>query len=282
MTKIAPKAVFDKRQISYNFRRALAINADGADFLAARAIEELADRLSLVTRDFGKTLIIAPPVARINQAVSAMGLGEITFVSALDLAGEVLPVTKGHYDLVISLFHLHQVDDVPGVLIQMRAALKPDGLMIGCAPAQGTLSQLRVALTEAEVAVTGGLSPRISPFFDVRDMGGLLQRTGFSLPVVDGDEVTVRYSDMFALVRDLRAMGATNALLARARTFSKRGIFFKAAEIYGSSFGSDDGRIDASFHFVWFSGWAPDASQPKPLKPGSATHSLAQALGDKT
>ena len=188
-------------------------------------------------------------------------------------------VAPASLDLAVSLLALQDVNDVPGLLIQIRRALRPDGLFLGALAGQGTLSELRDSLLAAETEIYGGASPRVSPFVDVRDAGALLQRAGFALPVADVETVTVRYDDMFALLRDLRAMGATNILADRARRPVSKRFFLRAAEIYAKRHADPDGRIRATFAFVWLSGWAPHASQQKPLKPGSAAMSLAEILG---
>jgi SAM-dependent methyltransferase len=175
---------------------------------------------------------------------------------------EELPLADESIDLAVSLLSLHETNDTPGLLAQIRRALKPDGLFLAALPGQGTLAELRTALLEAETEVSGGASPRVAPFMDVRDAGALLQRAGFALPVADSETLTVRYDTMFDLMRDLRAMGATNALVARSRKPASRRLC-----------------IRATFSLVWLSGWAPHVSQQKPLKPGSARVSLAEILG---
>ena len=181
-------------------------------------------------------------------------------------------------DLATSLLALHHANDLPGALIQIRAALRPDGLFVGALLGGDTLAELRQALTVAESDMTGGASPRVAPFADVRALGGLLQRAGFALPVVDADALVVRYPDMFALLRDLRAFGGANALVARSRQPARRELFARAAAVYAERFSDPDGRIRATFEILWISGWAPHASQPKPLKPGSAAMRLEDAL----
>ena len=196
----------------------------------------------------------------------------------LVMAGDGLPLAAGSLDLAVSLLTLHEVNDLPGRLIQIRRALRPDGLFLGAMAGGGTLAELRECLIEAETELTGGATPRIAPFTDVRDAGGLLQRAGFALPVADTETVTVRYASMFGLMADLRAMGATNCLIARSRRFTSPALFARAAQLYAERFGDPDGRIRATYSIVWMSGWAPDASQQKPLKPGSATVSLKSVL----
>jgi hypothetical protein len=164
------------------------------------------------------------------------------------------------------------------MLVQIRRALRPDGLFLGCMAGAGTLAELREALLAAETELTGGASPRVAPLVDVRDAGALLQRAGFALPVADHETVTVRYDSMFSLMRDLRAMGATSSLAARSRKPARRELFMRAAEIYSARFSDPDGRVRATFSTIWLSGWAPHASQQQPARRGSATMSLAEAL----
>jgi hypothetical protein len=173
---------------------------------------------------------------------------------------------------------LQWANDLPGVLVQIRRALAPDGLFLAALVGGQSLTELRTALTAAEAELTGGASPRVAPFVDVRDLGGLLQRAGFALPVTDVEPVIVRYSSMFALMRDLRGMGATNALCERSRVPLRRAVLLRAAEIYSERFSDPDGRLRATFDIVWLSGWAPHDSQQKPLAPGSARMRLSDAL----
>ncbi len=188
------------------------------------------------------------------------------------------PFAPGSFDLVVSCLSLHAVNDLPGALVQVRRALKPDGLFLGCLFGGGTLGELRQALSIAESEVAGGASPRVAPFSDLRDLGGLLQRAGFALPVADVEPLTVRYGTVFRLFSDLRAMGATNALTLRHKAPLRRAILMRAAEVYAARFADADGRLRASFDLVWLSGWAPHESQQKSLKPGSARMSLEAAL----
>jgi SAM-dependent methyltransferase len=191
---------------------------------------------------------------------------------------EALPLPAQGFDLAVSLLALQHVNDLPGTLAQVRRALRPDGLFIGCLLGGRTLTELRQAFGEAESEVEGGISPRVAPFAEVREMGGLLQRAGFALPVTDVETLTVRYADPFALMRDLRAMGLTNVLTERRRTPLRRATLMRAAALYAERFADADGRLRASFEILWLSGWAPHESQQKPLKPGSAQTRLADAL----
>jgi SAM-dependent methyltransferase len=191
---------------------------------------------------------------------------------------DALPFAPGSIDLIVSALTLHTIDDLPGVLIQIRRALRPDGLFLAAIPGGDTLMELRDVLASAEIELTGGLSPRVIPFLDVRDLGGLLQRAGMTLPVTDSDRIIVRYSDMLALMRDLRAMGATNPLSERSRRPTQAALFARAAELYAERFSDADGRIRATFQILSASAWGPWEQQPKPARRGSATVRLADAL----
>ena len=192
---------------------------------------------------------------------------------------EAMPFGAGAFDLVLSNLSLHWVNDLPGALAQIRHCLKPDGLFLAALLAGDTLTELRDALIEAEIAVAGGASPRVSPVADMRDLAGLLQRAGFALPVVDRDSITVTYADAFRLMADLRGMGETNATAARSRHPARRALFLEAAARYRAGHGDPQGRVPATFQVVYLTAWAPHDSQQKPLRPGSATARLADALG---
>ncbi|MER8387806.1 methyltransferase domain-containing protein [Mesorhizobium sp. M1428] len=270
-------------------RRALARPIAGVDFLMRRAAEDLADRLGAVERSFGKaaSLFCQTPAAAEVLAES----GKVTEnmrveADAAFLGGqpgllaplETVPFEPESLDLAVSLLSLQAMNDIPGMLVQIRRALKPDGLFLGAFAGTGTLSELRESLLAAETELYGGASPRVIPFTDVRDAGALLQRAGLALPVADVETITVRYDSLFGLIADLRAMGETSALVDRSRRPGTRALFARAAEIYTERFSDADGRVRASFSVVWMSGWAPDASQQKPLKPGSAKISLKTIL----
>ena len=255
------------------------------DFLLAQVAQDLAERLSVVARVFAVALDVgtpAPLLAEVLRRSSQVG----TLVHMAPAPGAnvmadpaCLPCAPGCADLVVSALALQIVDDLPGALVQIRRALKPDGLFLGCMAGGRTLHELRTAFATAESDITGGASPRVAPFADLRDLGGLLQRAGFAMPVTDVDMVTVRYGSMLGLMRDLRGMGATSTLFARSRTPLRRAVLMRAVEIYGERFADADGRVRASFEMVWMSGWAPHDSQRKPLKPGSARMRLADVLG---
>jgi SAM-dependent methyltransferase len=262
-----------------------------ADFLLAQAAQDLSERLSLVKRRFAVAADFGSPgphgavalaaggqvdcVVRIAPTEVSVGVGR--FLRAVgDL--ERLPAGDGRLDLAVSLLALQTVNDLPGALVQMRRALRPDGLLIAAMIGGETLTELRQSLVIAESEILGGASPRVAPFVDVRAVGGLAQRAGLALPVVDLDRAMVRYGDMFALLADLRAMGGTNALEARSRGPLSRAVLERAAVTYAEQFADPDGKLRATFDIVWLSGWAPHESQPKALQPGSATHRLDDAL----
>lgn len=194
---------------------------------------------------------------------------------------EALPFADASLDLVVSGLTLHCVNDLPGTLVQIRRALKPDGLLLASVLGGQTLTELREAFLLAESELEGGASPRVAPFADVRDYGSLLQRAGFALPVTDTDIVTVTYSSPLALMQDLRGMGATNILAARRRAPLRRATLMRACELYIERHGRPDGRIPATFEIITLTGWAPHESQQKPLRPGSAQARLADALGTR-
>jgi SAM-dependent methyltransferase len=214
-------------------------------------------------------------VVAVNRAVPARpAAGRHVVADA-----EALPLADASLDLVVSGLALQFVNDLPGTLIQIRRALKPDGLFIAALIGGESLSELRQAFGEAEAEVEGGVSPRVAPFVDIRDLGALMQRAGFMLPVTDIDRVVVRYGSVLGLMHDLRRMGAANSLIERRRVPLRRATLARMAESYARRFADGDGRIRASFDIVWLSGWAPHASQQQPLKPGSAQMRLADALG---
>lgn len=287
------QTLFDTPLWLVHKRRAQRLDVAGADFLMRHAADDLAERLSAVDRRFGQAAALFCQTPAAMAAITASGKARSVLRVECDacFAGgadtvlapfETVPLEPESIDLAISLMSLQTMNDIPGMLVQIRRALKPDGLFLGAMAGAGTLAELRESLLTAETELHGGISPRISPFVDVRDAGALLQRAGFALPVADIETMTVRYDHMFALMADLRAMGETNVLADRSRRPATRALFTRAAEIYAERFSDPDGRIRASFPVVWLSGWAPDASQQKPLKPGSAKMSLAEALQNST
>lgn len=281
--------LIDERLATTRKLRALRQAVTGADFLMERAAADLGDRLSTVGRSFGRAAAVHCLTPHAGDTLAASGkVAEIVRVEA-DAAllqgyggqvsdGDDLRLGEGTFDLIVSLLTLHEANDLPGRLVQMRRALRPDGLLLACLPGAGTLAELRDSLIAAETELTGGAAARVLPFADVRDGGALLQRAGFTLPVADLEPVKVRYGDMFALLRDLRAMGATSPLADRPRRPAARGLFLRAAQLYAERHADADGRVRATFNLVWMSGWSPHASQQRPAQRGSATVSLADAL----
>jgi SAM-dependent methyltransferase len=289
MTHSAPPLLFDRSLMARRLARAYRQGFE--PFLLARAAEDLADRLLVLSpqRRFPLGVDLGSPGAMAGAVLARSGRVDHAFRLAppgapagagdVSCEPEALPLRAGSVDCIISLLAMQGVNDLPGALTQMRHALRPDGLFMGCMLGGATLAELRQSLLAAEVSLTGGASMRVAPFGDLRDMGALMQRAGFALPVADVESVTVRYGDMFALIRDLRAMGLTAALMERPPVPSPRALWMEAARHYGENFADADGRIRATFEMVWLSGWAPHESQQKPLRPGSAKMRLAQALG---
>jgi SAM-dependent methyltransferase len=270
--------VFDRNLLRARRARAQALGP--STFLVDRVAEDLGDRLAAVLRRFDRALDLGTPTDALRRVLAASGkVEEIVGVVALD--EEALPFRDASLDLVVSGLALQWVNDLPGTLVQIRRALKPDGLFLAALAGGDTLTELRTAFAEAEAEIEDGISPRVAPFADLRDLGGLLQRAGFALPVTDVDRLTVRYADPLALMHDLRRMGATNALAQRRQRPLRRATLARMLEIYGTRFADADGRIRATFEIVWLSGWAPHESQQQPLKPGSAQRRLADALGAK-
>jgi SAM-dependent methyltransferase len=251
-----------------------------ATFLLDRVIGDMLERLSAVLRDFKDVADVWTPGDGL-QGFPSDRFATITRIGMFDGADEGLRLAPEQLDLALSALSLQFANDLPGVLAQIRRALRPDGLFLAALLGGDTLTELREAFTAAEVEREGGLSPRVLPFADLRDLGALLQRAGFALPVADVDRVVVRYDSAFALMQDLRRMGATNVLTERRRTPLRRATLLRMAQIYAERFSDSDGRIRATFDIVWLSGWAPHASQQQPLQPGSAKASLAEAVRGK-
>jgi SAM-dependent methyltransferase len=276
--------VFDRLLVRRRLARAL--QSGYADFLLARVVEDLEERLATVLRPFPLALDVGTPTPVAAEAMRRSGRVEtVVRMAPIPEPGSILgdeerlPFARERFDLAVSLLALQSVNDLPGAFVQIRRALKPDGLFIGALLGGATLTELRQAFTQAEAELEGGVSPRVAPFADVRELGGLLQRAGFALPVADSEVVRVRYGDPFALMRDLRGMGLSNALNDRRKAPLRRATLVRAAEIYAQRFADPDGRLPATFEIVWLSGWAPHESQQKPLRPGSAKVRLADALG---
>jgi SAM-dependent methyltransferase len=286
--------IFDRPLIRLRQRRAAALGP--ATFLLDRVAEDLVDRLAAVLRRFDLAVDLGTPGNAVQRALARLGsVGTIVGTRAPSKANErpaakptkarviadeeALPFGDASLDLVVSALALQFVNDLPGALVQIRRALKPDGLFLAALCGGDTLTELRQSFAAAESDIEEGVSPRVAPFADLRDLGALLQRAGFALPVTDSDRLIVRYDSVFGLMHDLRHMGATNALLARRRTPLRRATLLRVAEIYRERFADADGRIRATFEIVWLSGWAPHPSQQQPLRPGSARARLADALG---
>ncbi len=287
--------IFDQKLIRERRNRIAAQgDAELPDFLLSRVADDFADRLSIVRRDFAVAASVGAYhgllAARLRQLPN---IGEIVDVEpserCLELStaqkvaakDDALPFAPQSLDLVVSGLSLYLINDIPGVLAQINRALKPDGLFLGALLGGETLRELRESWLLAEEELYGGASPRVAPFADVRELGSLLQRAGFALPVADSDPVRVTYGSPLALMRDLKAMAASNMLIERSRKPVSRRLLLRAAEVYQESFGLPDGRIPATFEIITLTGWVPHESQQKPLAPGSAKVRLSDALKPK-
>lgn len=260
-----PPALTDRRALRLHRARAKTDRL----FVQESAADEIEDRLRLVNRSFKRTAIVTPFAAIWQERLpDAQIVGD----------DETLALDTDQFDLIVHSLSLHWANDPVGQLIQCRRALKPDGLLIAATLGGQTLQELRSAFAAAEIALTGGLSPRVAPMGEIRDLGGLMQRAGLALPVADTVALCVEYRDALHLMRDLRDMGETNALDQRVRTCPPKQLFAQMAQIYAENFTQASGRVSASFEVVFLTGWAPDDSQQKPLRPGAAQHRLADAL----
>ena len=271
--------VFDRGIVTRHRQRAAAGFAAHA-FLHEEIAMRLLERLADVNRAFPRALALGLPLYERPGSEQIISGPPSTAPQVL-FEEEALPFAPQSLDLIASNLAFHWVNDLPGALVQIRQALRPDGLFLAALLGGETLKELRQAFLEAEARVEGGASPRVSPFADVRTLGGLMQRAGFALPLIDADTVTVTYPDAFALMRELRGMGEANAHVGRRKSFSRRQTLIAMAEIYRDRFGMPDGRIPATFQVMYLTGWAPHESQPKPLSPGSAQVSLTEVLGRK-
>jgi SAM-dependent methyltransferase len=286
--------VFDRGLLPQRRDRAVRRKTEAADFLFFESAERLLDRLDDVTRKFPLALDLGSRDGVLARALGGRGgiarlvQGDLSprmleaarrFGPAVRLDEEALPFGAATLDLVMANLSLHWVNDLPGTLAQIRYALKPDGLFLAASFGAGTLAELQASLLEAEVAVSGGASGRVSPFPDLRDAAGLLQRAGFALPVADLETLTVTYPDMQGLLADLRAMGETNLLRRRLRRPTRRAVLAEAAAIYRRRFALEDGRIPATFRLIFLTGWAPHESQQLPSRRGSGRVHLGEALG---
>jgi SAM-dependent methyltransferase len=269
---VAP-ALFDHALLRARQSRAQKLGAE--TFLLDRVADDIDERLHAVLRNFADAADIWTP----GELLRGASRERFSHFRHVDLdPQEILPFEPQSLDLAVSGLAFQFVNDLPGVLAQIRRALKPDGLLLAAMIGGETLTELRQSFAAAEAECEGGVSPRVAPFADLRDIGGLLQRAGFALPVTDLDHIVVRYDHAFALMHDLQRMGATNILFERRRKPARRTTMLRMAQIYAERFADPDGRIRATFDVIWLSGWAPHESQPKPLKPGSATASLEEAV----
>lgn len=294
-------AVFDRRAVRAHRDRSAA-GAERHDFLLREVGERLTDRLLDVRRRFPLALDLGCRHGLLGDLLAARGgarclvqcdLAPALLRRAAEAGGaaerltlaadeEILPFHRASFDLVVSNLALHWVNDLPGCLLQIRNVLKPDGLFLASLFGPETLAELRAALTQAELDESGGAHPRVAPFAEMAELGALLQRAGFALPVVDADSLTVSYSDALGLMRDLRGMGETNAVRGRARAFSRRTLFARTAAAYAARHAGSDGRLPATFQIVYLTAWAPHPSQQKPLPRGSGRMPLGHALDGET
>lgn len=265
--------LFDRPMLRARMERAR--RAGAATFLLDRVREDFEERLQAVMRNFADVADIWTPGELLRPPIA----GRFPSIRRIDPdQSEILPLQPQSLDLAVSALAFQFVNDLPGVLAQIHRALRPDGLLLAAMIGGDTLTELRQSFAAAEAECEGGVSPRVAPFADLRDVGALLQRAGLALPVTDVDRVVVRYDSAFALMADLRRMGATNVLIERRRTPTRRATMLRMAQIYGERFADTDGRIRATFDVIWLSGWAPHESQQQPLKPGSAKASLEAAV----
>jgi SAM-dependent methyltransferase len=271
--------LFDRALLRVRQDRARRI--EPATFLLDRVVEDIEERLHAVVRQFADAADIWTP-GEIFRKPSRDRFKSVAHISLDETGQEALPLAPESLDLAVSALALQFVNDLPGVLSQIRRALRPDGLLLAAMLGGDTLTELRQSFAAAEAECEGGVSPRVAPLADLRDVGALLQRADFALPVTDVDRVVVRYDSAFVLMLDLRRMGATNILVERRRTPTRRATMLRMAQIYAERFADSDGRIRATFDVIWLSGWAPHPSQPEPLRPGSAKASLEEAVRGKT
>ena len=287
------QTIFDRSLVKVRRNRA-APQSDSENFLTALVADEIADRLAAINRTFETCALHNDDGGALRRALASAGksawsvTGDIAKARLSATHGpcvvfdeEALPFAPGALALYVSALSLNYANDLPGALIQIRRMLRPDGLFLAAMLGGDTFTELRNAVLTAEAELMGGVSPRVAPFADIRDLGALLQRAGFTLPVVDADRLTVRYDTAFHLMRELKALSLTSALAARSRTPVTRGLLQRIAEIYHDTYAETDGRIPATFHVIYLTGWAPHESQQRPLRPGSAQQRLADALGTK-
>ena len=277
--------VFDRKTIRQN-RNRCSSKFEKHNFLFEWCRNEINSRLDIIKRKFPLTLQIGGRSLPLDnkkfgiQSLYNMDSAERLHPSVI-ADDEFIPFKHSQFDLVTNILGLHTINDLPGHLIQIKNILKPDGLFFGVLFGDETLYELRQCLQQAEIEITGGISPRVAPFSDKVQMGSLLQRSGFSLPVIDSEKITVTYENIFKLMHDLRFMGESNTLLKRSKLTARKEIFLKAGEIYQKEFSETGGRIQATFDIIFIHGWAPHESQQKPLRPGSAESTMAEALKSK-
>ncbi|PHZ84269.1 methyltransferase domain-containing protein [Paremcibacter congregatus] len=282
--------IFDRAQLRHNRDQAVK-TYDAHNFLIQEVADRLYDKYLDINRNFNRIVDLgchggemAGRIADKNVVQQDLSLGMVQQARGLRVQAdeEALPYQPGSLDLVLSNLSLHWINDLPGCLYQIKHSLKPDGLFLGSLFGGETLTELRQCLTKAEVNLRGGLSPRVSPFMTVQDAGGLLQRAGFSLPVVDTDRITVTYENAFKLMQELKAMGEANILIKRFQGLSSRAVMMEAARLYQEKFVDDRGRIVVTFDIIYLMGWSPHESQQKPLKPGQGKVNLADMFGEKS
>ncbi|MEO0543571.1 MAG: methyltransferase domain-containing protein [Pseudomonadota bacterium] len=279
MTQQTPPRIIEKHRLSLAKQRARTRLADkpGADFLLRQIGDDLSLRLSVVQRAFEKVLLIAPSHAALVEPVKEKAVGELHYLDEQHMHDDTLDTNGRDFDLIVSVGQLHLIDDVPGMLTQMRMLLRPDGLMLACVPGAATLNSVRTAWIDAEATMTGGVASRFMPLFDVRSSGALLQRAGYALPVIDSEEIDVSYRDVRSIFADLRSMAGGNVLLLGQGHSIKRAVWNEFNQKVDET-RDQDGKLRATFELIWMSGWAPSADQPTPLEPGSAQVSLTKIL----
>jgi len=293
MTPDTPPALFDRNLLRQR-RGRVASEFGNYNFLAKRALSDIADRIASVTRDFEHAAILGGGPGALPEDAESLLREKVGWLCQSDLSPPIaariglpalaldeerLPFATESLDLVLAPWGLHWTNDLPGALVQINHTLRPDGFFACAMPGGSTLTELRQSLMAAESELAGGVTARVSPLAGTFDMAALLQRAGFAMPVADVDRVTVRYDNIFALMADLRGMGETSVLGDRSRKPATRTLFTRAGQIYAERFSDPDGRIRATFEIIHAAGWAPHPDQPKPKRPGSATHRLADALG---
>ncbi|MGU9961965.1 MAG: methyltransferase domain-containing protein [Candidatus Puniceispirillales bacterium WSBS_2018_MAG_OTU23] len=284
-------------------RNRAAKNFDQLDYIKSAVAERVMDRIDTIRRDLPLVLDVGCHTGSLTELL--LKSPKITTVKAFDPSPEMvlrarvrtggtrtgvqvecasfdrLPFEGVMFDAIVSAFSLHWANDLPGVLVQLQQRLKPDGVLVVALAGGVSLNHLRNCLVSAEIEQTGGMSPRVMPMADIKDMGGLISRAGLTMPVADSDVITVTYPDLMTLMAELRGMGEANAMTDRLKSMTPKSVFLRAAELYAQEYGDADGRIPASFEIITLTGWAADESQPKPLRPGSAKIRLADALGAK-